>query len=43
MGFQITVLGPPRVYWGRERHPILYSTAASAPALLARWLPGELA
>ncbi len=43
MGFQITVLGPPRFFWGRERYPILYSTAASASALRARWLPDELA
>ncbi len=41
MGFQITTLGPPRFYWGRERYPILYSTAASAPTLIARWLPND--
>ena len=41
IGFQITTLGPARFYWGRERYPILFDTAESAPALLERWLPAD--
>lgn len=41
IGFQITTLGPARFYWGRERYPILFNTAESAPTLIERWLPDE--
>ena len=41
IGFQITTLGPARFYWGRERYPILFDTAESAPALIERWLPED--
>ena len=37
MGFQVTVLGPPRFYWGTQRFPILFDVADASPTLLQRW------
>ncbi|MGH2561601.1 MAG: acyl-homoserine-lactone synthase [Thermomicrobiales bacterium] len=40
-GMQMTVLGPPRRYWGEERIPVLFDPIASAPRLARRWLGQE--
>ena len=37
MGFNVTVLGPARQYWGVDRHPLQFDVAQAMPALLARW------
>ncbi|MGE0359867.1 MAG: GNAT family N-acyltransferase [Vicinamibacterales bacterium] len=37
LGFPLTVLGPPRHYWGEERVPILCDGAAAAEALGRLW------
>jgi N-acyl-L-homoserine lactone synthetase len=37
LGFPITVLGPPVVYWGEERVPILCDGARAAVALGQLW------
>lgn len=37
LGFPITVLGPPRVYWGEERVPILCEGVRAAAALGRIW------
>ena len=41
MGFQITLLGPPRHYWGRDRYPILFNTVEEASTLIERWMPED--
>jgi hypothetical protein len=35
LGFEATILGPSRTYWGEDRFPILCDPVAAAPALLA--------
>jgi N-acyl-L-homoserine lactone synthetase len=37
LGFPLTVLGPPRVYWGEERVPILCEGVQAAAALGRFW------
>lgn len=37
MGFQVSVLGPPRFYWGTQRFPILFDVADASPTLVQRW------
>jgi N-acyl-L-homoserine lactone synthetase len=37
-GLQMSVLGPPRFFWGEERYPIRLDPVASAPVLAKRWL-----
>jgi N-acyl-L-homoserine lactone synthetase len=37
LGFPVTVLGPPRVYWGEERVPILCEGVRAAAALGRLW------
>lgn len=37
LGFPFTVLGPPRVYWGEERVPILCEGVEAAAALGRLW------
>lgn len=37
MGYQITLLGPARHYWGEARYPIRFDVLESTPALLERW------
>ena len=37
MGYQITVLGQARQYWGEQRHPIRFDVLESIPGLWARW------
>lgn len=33
LGFAVTVLGPPRIYWGEERYPILCEGRPTVPRL----------
>ena len=37
MGFQVTVLGSSRFYWGTQRFPILFDVAGASLTLLQRW------
>ena len=37
IGYQITVLGPARHYWGAKRRPLRFDVPESVPTLLARW------
>jgi N-acyl-L-homoserine lactone synthetase len=37
IGYQITLLGPARPYWGEMRYPIRFDVPESVPTLLARW------
>ena len=37
LGFAVTVLGPPAVHWGEERHPILCEGRAAVPGLARNW------
>jgi hypothetical protein len=42
LGFPVTVLGPPRAYWGEERVPILCDGARAAVALGQLWGGAEV-
>lgn len=37
IGYQITVLGPARQYWGEKRYPIRFDVPESALTLRERW------
>jgi N-acyl-L-homoserine lactone synthetase len=37
VGMFVTLLGPPRQYWGEERYPLLFDSQQSAAALIAHW------
>lgn len=37
LGYQITVVGPARHYWGERRYPIRFDVLESIPTLWARW------
>jgi Acetyltransferase (GNAT) domain len=37
MGFTVTVLAPPRPYWGTLRSPIRFDVPGASPNLIARW------
>jgi N-acyl-L-homoserine lactone synthetase len=37
IGYQITVLGPARQYWGEKRYPLRFDVLESVPTLLERW------
>jgi N-acyl-L-homoserine lactone synthetase len=37
LGFEGTVLAPPRRFWGEDRVPFRFDGAAAAPAVIARW------
>lgn len=37
LGFIVTELGPPHVYYGEERYPCWYDVVGSAQALLNKW------
>ena len=37
LGYQISVLGPARQYWGEERYPIRFDVPESIPLLRERW------
>jgi GNAT superfamily N-acetyltransferase len=41
LGFAVTILGGPRVYWGEERYPILCDGRASIPGLQQHLDPAE--
>jgi N-acyl-L-homoserine lactone synthetase len=41
LGFTVTVLGPPRSYWGEERYPILCAVGPIVERLGPRWRAGE--
>jgi N-acyl-L-homoserine lactone synthetase len=41
LGFTVTVLGPPRSYWGEERYPILCDVRPTIERLAPRWRAGE--
>jgi N-acyl-L-homoserine lactone synthetase len=41
LGFTVTVLGPPRHYWGDERYPILCDVLPAIERLDMRWRAGE--
>jgi N-acyl-L-homoserine lactone synthetase len=41
LGFAVTVLGPPRRYWGEERVPILCGALQSIERLETSWRTGE--
>jgi N-acyl-L-homoserine lactone synthetase len=42
LGFPVTVLGPPRQYWGEERVPILCEAGPAAAALAQLWGGAEV-
>jgi len=37
LGYQISVLGPARQYWGEQRYPIRFDVPESIPLLHERW------
>jgi N-acyl-L-homoserine lactone synthetase len=37
LGYQITLLGPARHYWGERRYPIRFDVLESIPSLWLRW------
>ncbi|HEX9924384.1 MAG TPA: GNAT family N-acyltransferase [Anaerolineae bacterium] len=37
IGYQISVLGPARPYWGEKRYPIRFDVPESVPTLRERW------
>lgn len=37
IGYQISVLGPARQYWGEQRYPLRFDVPESVPTLLDRW------
>lgn len=37
IGYDITVLGPARQYWGEQRYPLRFNVLESVPTLLERW------
>jgi N-acyl-L-homoserine lactone synthetase len=37
VGMFVTLLGPPRPYWGEERYPLLFDPQQSAATLIAHW------
>jgi len=37
LGYQISVLGPVRQYWGEQRYPIRFDVPESIPLLQKRW------
>jgi N-acyl-L-homoserine lactone synthetase len=37
IGYQITVLGPARQYWGEKRYPLRFDVLESVPTLHERW------
>jgi len=41
LGFTVTRLGPPRLYWGEERYPILCEGKPAIPEIERRWIAGE--
>lgn len=41
LGYQITVLGPARLYWAERRYPIRFEVLEAAPALFNRWISGN--
>lgn len=40
LGFTVTVLGPPRPYWGVERYPIICDGRPAIPGIQRHWLAG---
>lgn len=38
LGYQITILGPARQYWGEWRYPIRFDVLESTPLLWTRWV-----
>jgi hypothetical protein len=36
LGFEMTIVGPSRRYWGEERFPVLFDPVAAAPRLVPR-------
>jgi N-acyl-L-homoserine lactone synthetase len=41
LGFAITRLGPPRNYWGEERHPFRCDATPTIPRVAREWLASE--
>ena len=37
LGYQISVLGPARQYWGEQRYPVRFDVPESVPLLYKRW------
>jgi predicted GNAT family N-acyltransferase len=42
LGFEVSLLGPPRTYWGEERWPILCDGGPAIPGVRRAWLAGGL-
>jgi N-acyl-L-homoserine lactone synthetase len=42
LGFAVTVLGPPRTWWGEERYPIVCDGRPAIPGIGQRWLASEV-
>lgn len=41
IGYQISVLGPARQYWGQQRHPIRFDVPESISTLVGLWGDGS--